>query len=67
VIPATCVVTVDCRLPPGMTPEDVDPLVRAAIGPGDYDLEWFERDGGTRSSMETPLWSSLCARAALSS
>ena len=41
VIPATCVVTVDCRLPPGMTPEDVDPLVRAAIGPGDYELEWY--------------------------
>ena len=59
VIPAECVVTVDCRLPPGMTPEDVDPLVRAAIGPGDYELEWFERDGGTRSPMETPLWSAL--------
>ena len=59
VIPATCVITVDCRLPPGMTPEDVDPLVRAAIGPGDYDLEWYERDGGTRSPMETPLWSAL--------
>lgn len=59
VIPATCVVTVDCRLPPGMTPEDVDPLVRAAIGPGDYELEWYERDGGTRSSLETPLWSAL--------
>ncbi len=27
VIPAQCVVTVDCRLLPGMTPEDVDPLV----------------------------------------
>ena len=59
VVPASCVVTVDCRLPPGMTPEDVDPLVRAAIGPGDYDLEWYERDGGTRSPMETPLWSAL--------
>lgn len=59
VIPAACVVTVDCRLPPGMTPEDVDPLVRAAIGPGDYELEWFERDGGTRSPLETPLWSAL--------
>jgi acetylornithine deacetylase/succinyl-diaminopimelate desuccinylase-like protein len=59
VIPATCVLTVDCRLLPGMTPEDVDPLVRAAIGPGDYELEWFERDGGTRSPMETPLWSTL--------
>jgi acetylornithine deacetylase/succinyl-diaminopimelate desuccinylase-like protein len=59
VIPAECIVTVDCRLPPGMTPEDVDPLVRAAIGPGDYDLEWLERDGGTRSPMATPLWSAL--------
>ncbi len=59
VIPATCVTTVDCRLPPGMTPEDVDPLVRSAIGPGDYELEWYERDGGTRSPLETPLWSAL--------
>lgn len=59
VIPAHCVVTVDCRLPPGMTPEDADPLVRAALGRGDYELEWFERDGGTRSAMETPLWSVL--------
>ena len=59
VIPASCVLTVDCRLPPGVTPEDVDPLVRSAIGPGDYELEWFERDGGTRSPMATPLWSAL--------
>ena len=59
VIPAECLVTVDCRLPPGMTPADVDPLIRAAIGPGDYDLEWLQNDGGTRSPMETPLWSAL--------
>lgn len=59
VIPAECVVTVDCRLPPGMTPADVDPLIRTAIGPGDYALEWLQSDGGTRSPMETPLWSAL--------
>jgi acetylornithine deacetylase/succinyl-diaminopimelate desuccinylase-like protein len=59
VIPAACVVTVDCRLPPGMTPEDVEPLLRAALGPGDYDLEWIERDGGTRSPVDTPLWAAL--------
>jgi len=59
VIPAECLVTVDCRLPPGMTPADVDPLIRAAIGPGDYDLEWLQSDGGTSSPMETPLWSAL--------
>jgi len=59
VIPAECVVTVDCRLPPGMTPADVDPLIRIAIGPGDYALEWLQSDGGTRSPMETPLWTAL--------
>jgi len=59
VIPATCVVTVDCRLPPGMTPTDADALVRAAIGPGDYELDWYETDGGTRSPMDTPLWAGL--------
>ena len=63
VIPAECVVTVDCRLPPGMTPADVEPLVRAAIGDGaeaaDYELEWVERDGGTRSPIDTPLWDAL--------
>jgi acetylornithine deacetylase/succinyl-diaminopimelate desuccinylase-like protein len=59
VIPAQCVVTVDCRLLPGMTPEDVDPLVRAALGPGDYELEWYERDGGTRSPIASPLWDGL--------
>ena len=38
VIPATCEVTVDCRLLPGDTPEDVEPLLRAVL------------DGGTTSS-----------------
>ncbi|MGH3131594.1 MAG: M20/M25/M40 family metallo-hydrolase, partial [Gaiellaceae bacterium] len=56
VIPALCEVTVDCRLLPGQQPEDVEPLVREALGPGDYELEWIERWGGTRSPLETPLW-----------
>ena len=43
VIPAVCEVTVDCRLLPGRTPEDVEPLIREVLGPGDYDLEWIER------------------------
>ena len=63
VIPAACVVTVDCRLPPGMQPEDVEPLLRGAIdgrvSPRDYELEWYERDGGTSSSLDTPLWRAL--------
>jgi acetylornithine deacetylase/succinyl-diaminopimelate desuccinylase-like protein len=59
VIPAVCEVTVDCRLLPGQQPDDVDPLLRAALGPGDWELHWIERVGGTRSPFETPLWSAL--------
>ncbi len=59
VIPALCEVVVDCRLPPEQTPADVEPLIRAAIGEGDYDIEWLEAVGGTRSPIETPLWDAL--------
>ena len=64
VIPGSCYVTVDCRLPPGTTPEQAEPIVRAVLGQtgvdgGDYELEWIERWGGTRSSLETPLYRSI--------
>ncbi len=59
VIPALCELTVDCRLLPGQLPEDVEPLIRAVLGEGDYELEWIERWGGTRSALDTPLWSAL--------
>ncbi len=59
VIPAVCEVTVDCRLLPGRTPEDAEPLIRAALDGGDYELEWIERFGGTRSPLDTPLWHAL--------
>jgi acetylornithine deacetylase/succinyl-diaminopimelate desuccinylase-like protein len=59
VIPALCEVTVDCRLLPEQTPADVEPLIRAAIGDGEYDLEWQEATGGTRSPLDTPLWDAL--------
>jgi acetylornithine deacetylase/succinyl-diaminopimelate desuccinylase-like protein len=59
VIPALCEITVDCRLLPETTPADVEPLIRAALGDGRYDLEFEASVGGTRSSMETPLWSAL--------
>ncbi len=51
VIPAVCEVTVDCRLLPEQTPQDVEPLIRAALGDGDYELEWIEAVGGTRSGI----------------
>ena len=56
VIPGLCEVTVDCRLQPGVQPEDVEPVIRGVLGGDGYDLEWIERWGGTRSPLETPLW-----------
>jgi len=59
VIPARCLVTVDCRLLPGQLPSDAEPLIREVLGGGAYDLEWIEAWGGTRSTMESPLWEAV--------
>jgi acetylornithine deacetylase/succinyl-diaminopimelate desuccinylase-like protein len=59
VIPALCEVRVDCRLLPGQSPATVEPLVRAALGDGDYELEWEDAVGGTRSVLASPLWDAL--------
>jgi acetylornithine deacetylase/succinyl-diaminopimelate desuccinylase-like protein len=59
VIPALCEVTVDCRLLPEQTPADAEPLIRAALGNGSYELEWIEAMGGTRSQIRTPLWDAI--------
>ncbi len=60
VIPASCTITVDCRLLPGQAPAEVESLLRAGV-PGTWELEWIEADrvGGTRSSVGTPLWHAL--------
>jgi acetylornithine deacetylase/succinyl-diaminopimelate desuccinylase-like protein len=59
VIPGRCDVTVDCRLLPGQTEDEADRLLRAWLGDGDYDLEWRDGQGGTRSELATPLWSAI--------
>jgi len=61
VIPASCTITVDCRLLPGQTPQAVEPLLRAALPAGEWELEWIKEDhaGGTSSPLETPLWRAL--------
>jgi acetylornithine deacetylase/succinyl-diaminopimelate desuccinylase-like protein len=61
VIPALCDVVVDCRLPPGETPATVEPLIRAVLGEGDYELEWIEAQGGSRSPLDTPLWDAVAS------
>jgi acetylornithine deacetylase/succinyl-diaminopimelate desuccinylase-like protein len=59
VIPAVCDLVVDCRLQPGQVPGDVEPILRAALGPGDYEIQWIEPTGGTRSELHSPLWDAL--------
>jgi acetylornithine deacetylase/succinyl-diaminopimelate desuccinylase-like protein len=57
VIPALCEIVVDCRLLPGATPADVEPAIRAVLGDDvDYDIDFTEAQGGTRSELDTPLW-----------
>ena len=59
VIPSACEVVVDCRLLPGQTQEEVEPVLREVLGDGDYDFEWIEGRGGTRSPLQTPLWDAV--------
>jgi acetylornithine deacetylase/succinyl-diaminopimelate desuccinylase-like protein len=59
VVPALCEVTVDCRLLPGQTTAEAERVVRGALGPGDYELEWIQAQGGTRSPFAGPLWDAV--------
>jgi acetylornithine deacetylase/succinyl-diaminopimelate desuccinylase-like protein len=57
VIPALCEVTVDCRLLPGTRPADIEPTIRTVLGDDvEYEIEFTEAHGGTRSSLDTDLW-----------
>jgi acetylornithine deacetylase/succinyl-diaminopimelate desuccinylase-like protein len=59
VIPGRCEVTVDCRLLPGQPEEEAEMLLRDRLGPDGYELEWRGGQGGTRSALDTPLWSAV--------
>ena len=59
VIPALCEVTVDCRLLPGQGHAEAEPIIRELLGEGDWELEWIEGFGGTRSPLGGPLWDSI--------
>jgi acetylornithine deacetylase/succinyl-diaminopimelate desuccinylase-like protein len=59
VIPGRCEVTVDCRLLPGQTEGEAEALLRDWLGSDSYDLEWCGGRGGTRSALDTELWSAV--------
>jgi len=60
VIPGSCVIEVDCRLLPGQEHAEMEALLRAGV-PGEWEIEWIaaEQAGGTRSPLDTPLWTAL--------
>jgi acetylornithine deacetylase/succinyl-diaminopimelate desuccinylase-like protein len=59
VIPAVCEVVCDCRLLPGQTQDEAAEAIRAWLPDEAYELEWLEAVGGTRSSLDTPLWDAI--------
>jgi acetylornithine deacetylase/succinyl-diaminopimelate desuccinylase-like protein len=59
VIPGRAQLRVDCRILPGMTPADVEGAVREALAGLEYDFEFLERDGGTMSPPDTPLFAAI--------
>ena len=59
VIPALCEVTVDCRILPERTQGEVEAQLRELLGDSDFDFEWLEGHGGTRSPLDTPLWDAV--------
>ena len=56
VVPALCEVVCDCRLLPGQTQAEAEETLRGLLPAGDWELEWLEAQGGTRSPAEGPLW-----------
>jgi acetylornithine deacetylase/succinyl-diaminopimelate desuccinylase-like protein len=59
VVPALCEVVCDCRLLPSQEQDEAEQTLRSVLGEGDYDLEWTEGQGGTRSPLDTPLWEAI--------
>ena len=56
VIPARCEITVDCRILPERTQAEVKAQLHELLGGAEFDFEWIEGHGGTRSPIDTPLW-----------
>jgi acetylornithine deacetylase/succinyl-diaminopimelate desuccinylase-like protein len=59
VIPGRAQLRCDCRILPGMTQADVEAAVREALAGLEYEFEFIERDGGTMSPADTPLFEAI--------
>jgi acetylornithine deacetylase/succinyl-diaminopimelate desuccinylase-like protein len=56
VIPNRCQITVDCRILPERTQDEIQTRIARQLEGAEYDFEWIEGQGGTRSPVDTPLW-----------
>jgi acetylornithine deacetylase/succinyl-diaminopimelate desuccinylase-like protein len=56
VIPNRCQITVDCRILPEHTQDEIRARIAHQLQGADYDFAWIEGQGGTRSPVDTPLW-----------
>jgi acetylornithine deacetylase/succinyl-diaminopimelate desuccinylase-like protein len=63
VIPSLAEILVDCRVPPGLGPDDVRERVGAVLGPltGNLELEFAENVMGNVSAPESPLADAISA------
>jgi acetylornithine deacetylase/succinyl-diaminopimelate desuccinylase-like protein len=63
VIPGVVEIAVDCRILPGQTPADAEAAIRAWLEPlaGDWELENIDHHGGTRSTLDGPLWDAVAS------
>ena len=61
VIPGRCEIVVDCRLLPGEDPDEAEAKIRGWLGDAEYELEWIQRSGGTRSPLDTLLWEAVAS------
>jgi acetylornithine deacetylase/succinyl-diaminopimelate desuccinylase-like protein len=59
VIPSKAVLSVDCRVPPGMGADDARVRIREVLGEDGYDLEFSEEVIGNSSPLESPLMDAI--------
>src|SRR6266536_2224526 len=59
VIPSRARLVCDCRILPGMTQAEMERAVRDALAGIDHEFEFLERDGGTLSPVDTPLYRAI--------
>jgi acetylornithine deacetylase/succinyl-diaminopimelate desuccinylase-like protein len=59
VIPGRVEVLCDCRLLPGQSEAEMEAVVRDHLTPFEFELEWIGGRGGSRSSVDTPLYAAL--------